>query len=61
VNRIALARDARPPAADGMRPAFPRMGATLDLEGVPDGYGAMKDPDAIKVMIRPWPVKDNRI
>ena len=53
MNGMAVARDARPPAADGMRPAFPVMGVTLDLDGVPDGYGAMKDPDAIKVMIRP--------
>jgi hypothetical protein len=26
---------------------------TVDLDGVPDGYAAMNEQDALKVMIRP--------
>jgi len=51
VNGTALARDAPPPAVDGMRPAFPVMGGTVGLDGVPDGYRAMNDREAIKVLI----------
>ena len=53
MNGTALARDAPPPSADGIRPAFSVMGVTVDLDGVPGGYRAMNDLEAIKVMIRP--------
>lgn len=53
MNGTALARDAPPPSADGMCPAFPVMGVTVDLDGMPDSYRATNDPEAIKVMIRP--------
>ena len=39
------------PSADGIRPAFSVMGVTVDLDGVPGGYRAMNDLEAIKVMI----------
>jgi hypothetical protein len=28
---------------------------TVNLDGVPDGYRAMNDREALKVLIRPWP------
>lgn len=39
---------------DPLFPATDRMiDRTVDLDGVPDGYRAMNDRDALKVLVRP--------